>query len=1000
MVTALFVAVLLSPSAVLATSPTSPDSFVTGDIQFCPQGKAFEDASCSPIRDKMNTAIQDAKDAAANNISGTIYLDYGQYSNTSNVFGGGVIGIEGFDYGTSLTIQGGVNGGTTTFTNGFWADGNKGLNITLSDVTITSPNNGFYGQYNTGDIIFNNVHVDSNDLLGIYIVEHNGNLTILQGSANSNINHKVYLYNISGNLTISDFTALSSTNGYGMLIYGIGGKNGVNMQSVTASGNYDSNISIQSITQNAKLSQVTANGSLNNVGIDITGVLGKGGVTLTDVTADSNAGRNIGIFGTNTGDVTATNTNANYSTNGEGLLISDVYGKKGVTINSGNISNNNSGNLTVTSITSNVSISNTTTNQSSSGHGIEITNISGSKGATLTNIIADSNKYINIHLDYLLGDANLTGIEAKEGESYGVLITNILGKKGVTLKDANASENSYNNFFIQTITGNVTLTDVTANESKTSNGIFLGGIEGSKGITLTNVTASGNSSNNIEASVITGNATLNNVTNENSLSGYGLKLSNIKGSKGITLTGIIANYNFFGNVYLEDIAGNATLSTISANGSLKNTGIEIKNVQGSKGLSIKDTFANLNSTINIDLANITGNVSVTNTEANQSVNDSGLDIDTISGSKGVTLSNVKANENNINGVLAQFITGGVKLSGVEAISNANQYGVFIDAVAGKTGVVLSGVTANGNRHQNINISNVTYDANISNVQANTSLTSYGLSIYNIQGSKGVSLKTVTAENNQISNIFISTITGNVDVKTVVANGSKTFKGIYIENVQGTKGVSINGLNASSNFLQNLQITTINSGVSLTGIQANTSTSGDGIKVEAINGSKGVSMKTVTASGNTSHNIYITNIDPGNVTMTGVTADSSVAGNGLRLESVFGTVTAVTSQFNANNQQGIYADSIKGLIALKSIKANNNGSGGASGSFFISENNQLVCSSEFNNNGAYGIDTYADGYSITLSAVTFSGNTSGDFSSTGTIVRNDSAKCSVIPVPAP
>ena len=107
------ISIILLPFPAQAGSAGSASAYAAGDIQFCPKGKAYEDPSCSVKRTALNDAIQDALDAAQNGTSGTIYLEEGHYSSTNNDYTGDPISISSFNYGTSLTIQGGAKDGST-----------------------------------------------------------------------------------------------------------------------------------------------------------------------------------------------------------------------------------------------------------------------------------------------------------------------------------------------------------------------------------------------------------------------------------------------------------------------------------------------------------------------------------------------------------------------------------------------------------------------------------------------------------------------------------------------------------------------------------------------------------------------------------------------------------------------------------------------------------------------------------------------------------------------
>jgi hypothetical protein len=944
----LLVIELLTPSSAQAEPATAPVAYATGDIQFCPVGKPYEDVNCSTKRDQMNDALNDAKVAASTGVSGTVYVESGDYSGTSYDASGNEIMVYDFDYGTSLTIQGGVNGGTTTFVRRLRIWDNSGLDFSLKNVTLSPSDSslnehGFESYTNTGNFLFSNVQILDSNNAGTYIYDHTGD---------------------------------------------------VNLQQVTADSNHDTNIRISDISGSATLNNIQSNNSEIGQGVVLTNIQGKKGVVLSNVVAQDNYYDNIYIDRI-AGDATIKDSTISGSNNGPGIYIVTVHGKKGVVVTNTTVNSNKSANLQISDIDNSVNLTEVTANSSSAGIGIYIYSISGTKGISLTGITANGNYGSNINFTDLEGSAILKDIEANTSVlGYGIYFANIHGSKGVSIDGAVSNGNHYHNIFADGGTENVSLSNATANGSVTDEGIHL---ESLTNTTLSNVTASGNESNNLRILYLTGDVTLKTVTTEDSENDGGISIYGIQGRKGVTLSGVTANNNGDSNIYIGTVTNNVSLSTVNAFSSQTYRGVEIINVSGTKGVTLKNVFANGNDDENISLGNISGNVNMSNIEAQNSVNSSGLVLNGINGSKGVALTNAITSGNKQIGTSILNITGGVKISGLQSNSSVDSEGIYLTSINGTSGVVLTGVTADDNDNSNIFITDVSGNASLKTINANGSNTGYGLIINSIEGTKGVSLKTITAENNHDTNINLNTISGGVSIIGAAASGSNASNGFSLYNILGAAGVKIIDVIASSNHGDNISITSITGDVSLNGITAKDG-GNSGMYIDTVNGSKGVTIKTADFTGNNANNLYIYGVTPGYAVLSEITADTSATANGLVVNTVDGVLMVMGSTFNGNNQSGITVSFQSGQASLKYVQANNNVNG--NGVDITSTNNQLVCSSTFNENtNGYGLYSAAPGYSLTTYLVTTSGNAT-PFWYSPTTAYADNTKCAVIPAPPP
>jgi hypothetical protein len=252
------------------------------------------------------------------------------------------------------------------------------------------------------------------------------------------------------------------------------------------------------------------------------------------------------------------------------------------------------------------------------------------------------------------------------------------------------------------------------------------------------------------------------------------------------------------------------------------------------------------------------------------------------------------------------------------------------------------------------------------------------------------------------------ISGNASLSGVTASNctGSGCHGVWLNNVDGPKGVSLKTVEADGNDINNISISDVAGNANLNNINASDSVAGEGLYIGTISGDKGVSLKTVTALSNYETHIYIYNVNAGGVVISGVTANGSDNNNGIHIENVAGTVMMMKSFFNGNFNYGISSSNNSGLFALKGVEGNNNIN--EDGAYLVSDNNLLVCSSQFIGNGlsggeAYGIEGNAPGFSLTIAGtdligppanLTDTANTVG-----GTVLHeNESSAGKVIPVP--
>ena len=1004
------VLLLLATGPAQAGEANAPEAFAAGDIQFCPAGKAYGDPSCDAVVATMADAISDAKTAAAAGISGTIYVESGSYSNTTGDSTGGVIYISDFDYGTSLVVQGGVGGGTTTFVRGVDVRNNDldGLDFTLQDVTINTSNaeHGLILYNSIGEINIQDVTVNAPNL-GMYINEHTGDIELDtvtadgNGSTNISINHAS-----AKEVTLNHINASSNGSNSGIYLGDITASKGVVLTGVTADSNTGDNIYAYHITGNVSMSDIQASGCTGSTGITALGITGK--LEVENATINTNTSNNISVSDVS-GDVILDQVEASGSATGYGLDFTNVRGKKGVVLENVTANSNDDDNIHITSLPSSVSMTEVTANESVTSSGIYVQGVDGSKGVTIKTATANGNFSDNIYINDLEGDAKLSGVTAGgSSNGAGLNVGSISGKRGVSLSSADISTNNSANIRINSITtGNIDLKDVIANGSVGSYGLDIGNVAGSKGVTLKNVTANSNAGDNIYMFLITGNVGMTGVNASTSTAGIGINLDDVQGTKGVTMKDVTANGNNGTNIEVYDVASNASLSSVTANLSSTNYGVYLRLIQGSKGVTLKTVTADGNNDTNFYLYQITGNANLSGMQANSSTAGYGIYLYNLDGTKGASLKSVTASTNEDDNIYVADVEGGASLSSVTANGSNSNNGVYLSDIKGSKGVSLKTVTADDNDSNNVVIGTITGDVKVSNMTANGSTNGVGVRFVTISGGKGVSIKGVTANNNDGTGVEMNAISGNATLSGVTSNSctGTGCHGVWVHNIDGSKGVNLKSVVADGNVNFNIIIDDVVGDVKLNNVTASNNVSSNGLYIGTVGGARGVDLKKVTALSNYGTNIYIYNIAPGGVVVNGVTANESDTNNGMYIEQVAGTVMVMKSFFNDNEDRGIYAWDNSGLIALKGVEGNNNVNN--DGAYLGSSNNLLVCDSQFIGNGlsgttAYGVFGYASGYSLTIAGTDLGppNNLTGTAEKSGgtTLWENTSTKCVVIPAP--
>lgn len=956
----------------LATEEAA-DVIETADPRWCPVGIAPGGAGCSPVFTKFNGVggLIEWLDANNPNKAGVIWVEKG-YQGTVGLEGGIII-LDGADYGTmntfALTINGGWNGGAlTTMDTNDLSEFNVPLQITgwlgaitINNVLITGASGGAgvesLNVTTTGNITLNNVDVQDNNTQssGAELSNSAGTGTVVVNDSTFNENN-------------------GSVNSGGLSIIS---KGTVTLKNVTASGNALYGVNIYNVDA-ATPKAVTLNGTnqFSYNGGDGLSISTKGIITINNVTAIRNtggSGANLDNCDYNTGTdlcnytsaagVTIKGTN-NFSDNGwDGLRVSS-----GGVISISNITANNNGTDPLRS-----AATNSLADDNAFGKGVYLNNYGAltQKAITLTgtstfngnasigltaisyglisvsNLTASANGCDPLFEDgsycagaylYAEGGITQTGYGRFEDNTGAGLIVDAQYKGAVTLNNLYADENGG----IGTLVTGFGLAPVNVTINGTNiftNNLNIGLVITTDGaVTLNNLTANGNSGSGVEVN--------------NALPGY---------VKAVTIKGVNTFNGNGGDGLLVETNGAIVTYALTATGNTGN-GAYLFNC----GCVTPTTQAvTLNGNNYFDDNDVAG----LHIESNGVITVNNL-TSTFNGDNGVYLNNAFSNPAN----------PAVTIKGFAFVINNAGNGLQIFS---NGAVTLANITANGNTLFGVDIDN------LGNALKPGNVTITGNNIFNSNTGIGLSINTygivllnnLTANENTGSGVYIDNSTGSL-AKSVTLNGNNMF------NINGDTGLDINSLGAIkiNNVMANGSITgsgavLVNDAglftmpVTITGYGIFNNNNGDGLKISS-NGA--LTFANLTANGNTGYGADIdtqynnlTNTTYANVTLTGV------------------------NTFNDNGSYGLSVFS-DGNITVSNITANNNGLAGA----YL--NNDLYANpgttgirtvtvsgvNMFNGNDV-GLEIYSNG-TVSLTRITADNNDNGASDGTGLLVLTDGA----------
>jgi hypothetical protein len=680
---------------------------------------------CSGGRSPLYTTINQAlAEWAARKGTGMIYLEGGFNQTEDVILDGTTFGLRtlrGIIWNTALPgvkpqLTGKIS--ITKFLSGFKLEG----------ISIYANSKfGIFMMSNSGSIALNNLDISNASDGGIQITDQKGSISLNQVSIsnctsvaildNTYWNGSAYVSLGGISITNSKFMQNGSAapNDHGLVILS---KGAIFLNGVTSFGNQGTGLSIVSsgisvTIKNSVFSSnfadqndieqgygiyiepiITANITLDNVYITNNEIIGAVITTLGNVII-----KKVVVTGNGDEGIRITDNDDTYGNGARNVIISDSV-----------FSSNGSTNLVIRA-SGMVKITNLISTKSIHGSGLDASNDGKSIPLILSNAILTENSALGAFLNSK-GTITLNGINASYNGSNGLYLANydpgatgniiMLGTLGLNLVNNNGL-----GVFIQS-SHNIFLSLIQATDNLGS-GIFIIGNGLSSNVNLTSVESSNNLGKGIDI-LTTGSVTINKtIASKNSDTGLVIANTTATTAKNV----LVSN------------------STFNNNAALSSSGLYITSV----GLiSLNNVNANENSQFGayLDNSNITlstqipQGVSVNKSTFNNSIDSNGLTINSL---RKITLSNINASGNGLNGIEANnsgsTVFSSIVVTGVNHLLDNFKEGISL--YSGGT-VIVSGVTAIRNESNYIisNNSVILTNSQFSNNRwSGVSITSHG-----------------------------------------------------------------------------------------------------------------------------------------------------------------------------------------------------------------------------------------------------------------------------------
>jgi putative surface-exposed virulence protein len=874
-----------------------------------------------------------------------------------------------------VNITGNTPGGLVNFSN------NTGV-LNVTDVAVKNTNasgDGIIITGQTGAVNINRVESSSNGDEGLKVTA-TGNITIKNSNFDWNSgSYSMAVTSTAGNITLDGVSSSHNNSGNGANLLA---KTGVKVSNSSFSNNFgqglvldtgsagantftmvfvnynnQDNIHIEDTVGAITMTDVQANQSNNGYGIYIdncnasSGVCTAataGAVTLTGITAQYDTMANIYIVGS--GAITLTNVDAYYAYNSGAVYLDNHYAKSASAVTATKIIADYGDSIGLTVYSKGNVTLNTIQASSAGTYGIYVDNTSGTGSVTIGQSVGRS--VINNAGDtgivvWSKGNVTISGVDLYSCTNTGIDIESYQGTGAVTISDSTVTStdvNSIKGAIYVLANGNITLTSVTSN-SNAGMGINLNNSIASspRTVTLTNSSASSNTYDGILI-LSKGNISLIGVTadnNNNPGSNHtygGVMLDNTYGTGSVTVTNSEMDGSYIGLHIMSH--GSVTLDNVIAS-SNDTVGVWIENNGGTGTVTVKRSNIGSNGSDGLDVVSrglIT--LSSVNISYNNTSGSYGASLVNIGGTAGVTITGTNTDRNyfdyNFNTGLYIHTNGPVNISYVQSSGNTNNRGIDIQ-VDGTGAVTITNVTANSNKWEGLHVvANGNITVTNPYIYGNDS-SLYGVYLDNSAGTGSVTIQGTSASSR-------GTIANNNDTSTgmnleILSKGAVTVKYLNTDTAI-TGGIHINNVATAGNP------------VTIMGVSAISTTSGTGLYIES-NGTVSVTDATIADSsgygleivnnGGTVKNVTISlssvydnhggNImvySKGLVTLAGVSANTSTAGYGIRINNTFGTTAgititssgATTNYANSNFLDGVYLTS-NGPISVTKLYASNN-----------------------------------------------------------------------------
>jgi hypothetical protein len=719
------------------------------------------------------------------------------------------------------------------------------------------------------------------------------------------------------------------------------------------------------------------------------------GVTLTGTNQfNGNANTSKGLTISSAGAVTLNNITASYNTS-YGVSINNKFGTafKGVTLTGVHTFDSNGDNGLNIESEGIVILNNITAKGNSGNHGVYVNNIdsgtSTPKAVTVngTNLFIDNDRdglYVNTYGAITLNNITATGNGFLGHGAY--LVSNGGNAPGnVTLNGTNDFSENYGTGLYIFSNGQVKINNLTSNNSQTGYGADLSNVGGGA-VTLTGTNKlEGNQISNLVI-YSEGVVSINNLTANDSDAGEGVNINNsvALSAKAITFTGTtIANGNYYSGITLNSI-GVVTINNLTANfngaSNMNGTGASITTTQNVT-LTGSNSF-NGNHTRGITITTA-GSIKINNLTANSNDGSSaeGAYLDTYSGTNGsVTLTGSTNTNGNHGNNLVIYASGAVLINNLSAIISTTGGGAIIESlndINAPKPVTLTGVN--------------TFD---SNSTLALKIDAYGI----------ITVNNINASFNGAGNVFIAKVeldnsfADNTKPAAVIMKGTNNISQNQGTNLRiASKGAittsnltAANSSNSSGAILDN-STSPIFAAVSMTG---NNDMSANGQTGLAVASKGAITVSNLLAFDNTSNGVLLNNLASGfaapkSVTILGF-ADTSTNGLiGLEIRT-YGTV--VTNSINSvGNVTGASIDNVEpDSVSPMNITMNgvNNFSSNTAGLTIESLGNITLSNISAEDNTNYGASISATAMGA-IGNVTLNGtNTFSSNGSTGLIITTN------------